>query len=159
MVAAYAEYFPRDPEGPALAYREEIRDVWSRLADSTLIVAEEQGRIAGAVTYYADARRESPVGWPPNWAAFRLLAVHPDARGRGIGRLLTAECIRRARDAGRDAVSLHTTELMAVARALYERMGFVRVPEFDFRPIPPLLVMAYRLDLTSMPRSVSSERH
>jgi glutamine synthetase len=30
---------------------------------------------------------------------------------------------------------------------LYERMGFVRVPEFDFHPAPEVVVMAYRLDL------------
>jgi hypothetical protein len=37
--------------------------------------------------------------------------------------------------------------MMAVARAMYERMGFVRAPEFDFQPAPETVVMAYRLDL------------
>ena len=78
---------------------------------------------------------------------FRLLAVHPEARGRGLGRLLTEECIRRARASGRDAVGLHTTQLMNVARAMYERIGFVRVPALDFFPIPTFRVMAYRLTL------------
>ena len=85
--------------------------------------------------------------WPATWAGFRLLAVHPDARGRGVGRLLTEECIRRARETGRAAVGLHTTMLMNVARAMYERMGFVRIPEYDFFPIPSFRVMAYRLTL------------
>jgi ribosomal protein S18 acetylase RimI-like enzyme len=75
--------------------------------------------------------------------------VAPEARGRGIGRLLTEECIRRARAGGRTAVGLHTTEFMAVARSMYERMGFVRVPRYDFRPSPHVLVMAYRLDLVA----------
>ena len=43
-------------------------------------------------------------------------------------------------------LGLHTTEFMAVTRATYERMGFVRVPAFDFRPVPAIHVMAYRLD-------------
>lgn len=77
----------------------------------------------------------------------RLLpGVAPGARGRGVGRALTEECIRRARAAGCPAVGLHTTEFMAVARAMYERMGFVRVPALDFRPVPAIHVMAYRLD-------------
>ena len=44
-------------------------------------------------------------------------------------------------------LGLHTTEKMSVARGMYERMGFVRVPEFDFHPAPQVVVMAYRLDL------------
>jgi ribosomal protein S18 acetylase RimI-like enzyme len=156
MVAAYAEYLPPDPTGPWLAYREEIRDVRSRLATATLIVADEHGTIAGAVTYYADASRETNTPWPSGWAAFRLLGVHPAARGRGIGRRLTTECIGRARAAGCAAVGLHTTELMGVARAMYERLGFVRAPRFDFRPVPAFLVMAYRLDLTAASESAPS---
>jgi GNAT superfamily N-acetyltransferase len=147
MVAAYDEFIPPKPTGPWLAYRQEIRDVRSRLPDATLIVAEQAGRILGAVTYYPDASRDGNARWPTNWAAIRLLGVHPHARGQGIGRLLTAECVRRAREAGRAAVGLHTTEFMAVARAMYERMGFIRARQFDFWPVPQLRVMAYRLDL------------
>jgi len=34
-----------------------------------------------------------------------------------------------------------------VSNIMYERMGFVRVPELDFRPIREIHVMAYRLSL------------
>lgn len=148
MLAAYAEYLPADPTGPWQAYRNEIADVRGRQAVATLIVAVEDGAILGAVTYYSDGSRETNAPWPRDWAAFRLLGVHPAARGRGIGRLLTTECIERARRAGCTAIGLHTTDFMAVARAMYERMGFVRLPAFDFRPVPQLHVKAYRLALT-----------
>jgi GNAT superfamily N-acetyltransferase len=147
MLAAYDEYIPAGATGPWAEYRREIGDVRSRLGEATLIVAEEAGRIAGAVTYYADAGKESNAPWPTGWAVFRLLGVHPDRRGRGLGRLLVEECLRRARAGGRAAMGLHTTEFMAVARAMYERMGFARVPALDFRPVPQLLVMAYHLPL------------
>jgi len=147
MVAAYLEFTPPNAPSQWQHYLDDIRAVRRRLADSTLIVAEDAGRIVGAVTYYADGSKESAGGWPPSWAVFRLLAVHPEARGRGIGRLLVEECIRRARPAGAAAVGLHTTHLMNVARAMYERMGFVRVPERDFFPVPDFRVMAYRLTL------------
>lgn len=147
MVDAYTEYRSAFPEPAWIGYRDEIRDVRSRLATSTLIVAEDAGRLLGAVTYYPDARLEPHAPWPPNWANFRLLAVGPAARGRGAGRVLTEECIRRARAAGRDALGLHTTGLMQVARAMYERMGFVRAPDLDFLPVPQFRVMAYRLIL------------
>jgi ribosomal protein S18 acetylase RimI-like enzyme len=147
MEAAYQEYMPPNPSREWLAYREEVRDVRRRLGVSTLIVAEIDGRLVGAVTYYPDGSRETNAAWPPSWAVFRLLAVHPDVRGRGIGRLLTEECIRRARAARCEAVGLHTTHLMTVARTMYERMGFVRFPELDFFPAPQFRVMAYRLTL------------
>lgn len=147
MVAAYAEFIPPGRPPQWRAYEDEIRDVRRRLPAATLIVAEDGGRIVGAVTYYRDATKETNAPWPASWAVFRLLAVHPDARGRGIGRLLTEECIRRARAAGCVALGLHTTHLMDVARAMYERIGFVRVPELDFFPVPQFRVMAYRLTL------------
>ena len=147
MVAAYAEFRPALPPLAWQAYEDEIRDVRRRLAGSTLVVAEDAGRLLGAVTYYPDATKETNVRWPAAWAVFRLLAVHPDARGRGVGRLLTDECVRRAREAGREALGLHTTQLMNVARTMYERIGFARAPELDFYPAPTFRVMAYRLDL------------
>jgi hypothetical protein len=36
---------------------------------------------------------------------------------------------------------------MSIARAMYERMGFERAPQYDFRPGPTVLVEAYRLPL------------
>ena len=61
--------------------------------------------------------------------------------------VLMAECLHRSRLRAASALGLHTTGLMAVARGIYERIGFVRVPEFDFQPEPGVVVMAYRLDL------------
>ena len=128
-------------------YRIEQRDVRSRLADSDLIVAEDEGRLVGAVTYYPPGSQKSAEGWPPEYAAIRLLAVHPSARGKGVGRALTDESLRRAREQGAKVFALHTTQVMAVARAMYERMGFVRYPENDFPITDDFVVMAYRLEL------------
>ena len=150
--AAYAQYGP--PPGspkPLLdafeEYRVEQRDVRSRLVDSHLIVAEEEGRIVGAVTFYPPGSDKKGENWPLEWAAIRLLAVHPDARGKGIGRLLTDECLRRARELGAPVVGLHTAHIMAVAQAMYERMGFTRYPENDFPITDDFVVVAYTLPL------------
>lgn len=147
MVAAYREFVPPDAPPLLQEYLDEIRDVRSRLSDSTLILAHDGGQIVGAVTYYGDATKEPHAPWPAGWANFRLLGVAPPGRGKGIGRALTEECLRRARAAGRTAMGLHTTQMMQVARVMYERMGFVRVSEFDFTPVPGFVVMAYRLAL------------
>ena len=150
---AYEEYMPDDSASEDrrrsfAEYREDMRDVRERVDRGALVIlAEREGRLVGSVTYYAPGVDKSEEGWPPEIAAIRLLGVLPSERGRGIGRALTDETLKRARSTAAPAFGLHTTDLMAIARGMYERMGFVRVPENDFWPAPDLLVAAYRLDL------------
>jgi GNAT superfamily N-acetyltransferase len=144
---AYQQYENSLPPEAWKSYVEDMMDVRGRLSESQLIVAETDGQLAGAVTLYLEAEHSIQEGWPSGWAGIRLLAVRPAYRGRGIGRALMEECIRRCRNQGIVTIGLHTTEIMEVARRMYESMGFVRVPEFDFHPTPGVVVMAYRLDL------------
>ena len=67
-----------------------------------------------------------------------------------MGRALMDECIRRARDSGAQMLTLHTTDMMQVAMHLYECMGFTRLPEFDFNPVPDVLIKGYRLNLDEL---------
>ena len=161
LSASYEEYLR--PAGSDLSaeerrawdgYRADIADVASRAPYSDRIIAEADGKILGAVTFYGPGREAhypneaaTAQHWPPEWASFRLLGVLPEARGRGIGRILTDECIRRARALGSPVLALHTTFLMAVARDMYVKMGWKRAPEYDFFPMPDFTVEAYTLDL------------
>ena len=156
LVAAYAQYMPPPAEAMTAekrsgweGYRQNIADVRSRWAPiSSTIVAERDGEILGSVNYYAPGQADSVDDpWPDGWASIRLLGVSPQARGLGVGRALMDECLRRARADGATTMGLHTTKLMDVARAMYLRLGFTRVPEHDFRPTPDFTVEAYRLDL------------
>jgi ribosomal protein S18 acetylase RimI-like enzyme len=52
------------------------------------------------------------------------LVVDPPARGHGLGRALTEECIRRAQRDEAPIIGLHTTPIMTVALPMYLRMGF-----------------------------------
>ncbi len=144
LVASYQGYQRFMPPEGWDWYLHDITDVRGRMADSELIVAEINNRIVGTVTLYPQS---SNHGWPEGWAGVRLLAVHPDYRGHSIGRALMEECIRRCREKGVKTIGLHTTQLMEIARGMYERMGFKRAPEFDFHPDPDRVVFAYRLDL------------
>jgi predicted N-acetyltransferase YhbS len=108
------------------------------------IVAEADGIILGSVLLFPAGSTE---GDEPH---VRLLAVPPAVRGRGVGRALMDECLRRARVAGASTLTLHTTTMMEVAKAMYERMGFVRAPELDFHPEGAdqvVTVMGYRYRL------------
>ena len=155
LLDAYAQYM-RPPREALSAeeragwegYRQNIADVWSRAPISSTIVAERDGKLLGSVNYYAPGQVDSLDGaWPEGWASIRLLGVSPQARGLGVGRVLMAECLRRARADGATTMGLHTTTLMNVARAMYLRLGFTRVPEYDFHPAPDFTVEAYELNL------------
>jgi len=151
--AAYSQYkamFPAENWDPYLA---DILDIEGRSEVSELLIAERRGAIVGCVSLYPPGAPmsypsdEFSEHWPREWAAIRLLAVDPSARGEGIGRALTRVCIERSVTAGAPAIGLHTTKEMAVAQSMYERMGFERAPEYDFRPGPTILVEGYRLVL------------
>ncbi len=154
LIDAYAQFMPPPRELTAEeragwdGYRRNIADVWSRVPVSSTIVAERDGKLLGSVNYYAPGQADSlDDAWPDGWASIRLLGVSPQARGLGIGRALMAECLRRARADGATTMGLHTTQLMDVARAMYLRLGFRRVPEHDFHPTPDFTVEAFQLDL------------
>lgn len=142
---AYQEYENIMPAEVFKNYLEDIMDVRSRLPDSDLIVAEIGGRLAGTVTLYL--HRSSTQNWPEGWASIRLLGVLQEYRNRGVGQALMEECILRCRKDGISELGLHTTEAMGTAKRLYERLGFVRVPDFDFHPRPGVVIMAYCLNL------------
>lgn len=144
LLAAYQEYSAGAPPELWAPYAQDIANVAGRAGDAQAIVAEDAGVLLGSITLYLDGA--AGQAWPAGWAGIRLLGVAPAARGQGIGRRLTEECILRARAAGRSHLGLHTTEMMAAARALYERMGFTRLPDFDHH-YGPIHLLAYGLVL------------
>ena len=109
-------------------------DVAGRLRDGEVLVADIDGRPVGTITFFRDANDEgTPCQFPPNTAGIRATAVDPGTQGHGIGRGLVDACIQRAVAAGADAIALHTAEFMVAAVALYERVGFRRARQYDFR--------------------------
>lgn len=56
------------------------------------------------------------------------MTVSEAARGTGLGRLLMAACIDRARALGAPRLYLETNSSLAPALGLYEAMGFVHLP-------------------------------
>ena len=67
----------------------------------------------------------------PGEAEIRLLAVDPDEQGSRLGEALMRASLEAALEWGADALVLDTGALNRRAQALYERLGFERVPERD----------------------------
>jgi ribosomal protein S18 acetylase RimI-like enzyme len=130
------------------AYDVQLRDVVTRARTScVLIAATVAGEVLGGVTYVCGPEDPYSEGLREGEAGIRMLAVDPAAQGRGVGRALTRACLDRARSTGRRRVVLHTGTWMPAAMHLYESMGFHRVPEIDFTPVPGVDLIAYAFDL------------
>jgi len=133
---AYAEYQPDSPESFWNQYIENITAAILRGPEIERVVAFADEEMVGSVLLCAHSMKG-------DWPEIRLLAVAPESRGLGVGRALMDACENRLISRGVDTVVLHTTHLMNTARAMYERSGYVRREEFDFRPVPEFLVMGY----------------
>lgn len=120
-IAAFSE-FPADAgEWPTTTRATDRMSVLAASAEVIVAVAGE--RVAGAVAYVGPGL-EKQDWFDRDWPVIRMLVVAPAWRGRGVGRALTEECIRRARLDGATLIALHTTPLLERAFGMYERMGF-----------------------------------
>ena len=113
-----------------------------------MLVAVEDGRILGSVTFVPGPGPQAEND-DPQAATIRMLGVAPEARGKGIGAALVGACVQRAHALGRRRVLLVTRESMQAAHRIYQRAGFRRAPELDWRPddAPDLLLLGYVLEL------------
>jgi ribosomal protein S18 acetylase RimI-like enzyme len=145
---AYAEYERLMTPGAWRALAEAVNSALDTAEPVQRIVAERGAQLVGSVMLYsAAADAYAGAVAQARCPEVRMLAVDPEARGLGVGRALMDECIRRARLAGAAELGLHTSASMRAALQLYEQMGFVRAPAYDFQPEGAELVTAFRLDL------------
>jgi ribosomal protein S18 acetylase RimI-like enzyme len=133
-------------------YVKVLRDARARWTSpaTTLLVALDDGTddILGTVVLAEPGSPWQDLGQGDE-VEFRMLATLAPARGRGVGETLVRACIDRAKAAGAPRLVLSTGPEMTAAHRLYERLGFVRVPERDWRPRPEMkeMLRAYVITL------------
>ncbi|HDI31833.1 MAG TPA: ribosomal-protein-alanine N-acetyltransferase [Thermofilum sp.] len=92
-----------------------ILDFYLKLTPDTFLVAEVKGKIVGFII----GLRE---GW--GWGHIISIAVHPEFRGKGIGKRLMEECIARLRNKGVKKIRLEVRVSNERAIGLYKKLGF-----------------------------------
>ncbi len=122
--ALYAQEYGFDERFEALVARI-AADYVTRLdpARECAWIAEVDGLAAGCV-FLVQARDEVTQQPEPGVAQLRLLLVEPQARGHGLGKLLTARCEAFAREAGHARIRLWTNQVLSAARAIYQAAGY-----------------------------------
>lgn len=128
----YAEEFGWDGDFEALVARI-VADYAGRHdpAREAAWLAELDGQRVGCV--FCVAVDDDPAGAGPSGAGttaqLRILLVHPDGRGLGLGGRLVGTCLQFAQDAGYATMRLWTNDPLAAARNIYLKRGFELVEE------------------------------
>ncbi|HEY1591702.1 MAG TPA: GNAT family N-acetyltransferase [Solirubrobacteraceae bacterium] len=108
-------------------------------------IAELDGRRVGCIFCVPDPDREVA-------AKLRILLVHPDGRGRGLGGQLVDTAVEFARESGYGHVRLWTNDPLLAARRVYLKRGFrltEQEPHHSFGV--DLVGQVYELELTARP--------
>jgi len=83
-------------------------------------IVEKEGRINGSAAIVKFSEKEAQLRW---------LLLHPEVRGRGLGRRLVEEALDFCRDAGYSSVFLWTVNTLPIAAQLYQSVGFKQTDE------------------------------
>jgi len=149
LLAAYGQYAQCISEELWNGYRDDMihnvreSNTWHKLH------AEYGGEIVGSVFLYQSALNAyESVDLTVEEPFIRLLAVHPSVRGKGVATALIRESARIAASHGASNLFLHTSDIMADAVRLYEKLGFERVPEHEHYS-GDILVKCYKIALHS----------
>ena len=140
-VSAYAGLLPHDH-----FYLDVLRDAAGRAADAELLVAVDDDELLGTVTFVPSGGPLAEISRADE-SEFRMLAVSPAAQGRGIGTALLRQVLDASRAAGRRAVVCSSQPAMRAAHTVYTRLGFERLPERDWSPVPGVDLLAFSVTL------------
>ncbi|MGW6197745.1 GNAT family N-acetyltransferase [Kribbella sp. NPDC055110] len=127
-------------------YAMTLRAAADRAAKAELWVAADSSGLLGTVTYCPVGSVYREIGRDDE-GEFRMLGVAGRARGLGIGTALTERCISRTQELGQRRIVMSSAVYMTTAHRIYERLGFVRLPDRDWSPIPGVDLYAFALDL------------
>jgi ribosomal protein S18 acetylase RimI-like enzyme len=131
-VTAYAPVLRFGESDP---YTESLADAAGRAAEGDLLVALVGDDIVGTVTVGRPGTSYAEVAGDDELEV-RMLAVAPTAQRLGIGRALMTEVLSMAEVEGVAAIVLSVIDTNTGAAAFYRSLGYQRLPERDWVPVP-----------------------
>jgi ribosomal protein S18 acetylase RimI-like enzyme len=117
----------------------------AELANLPGLYAPPRGRLLLA---WADAETAGCVALRPlgdSACEMKQLFVRPAFRGQGAGRMLAEKVVAEAKAIGYASMRLDTLPAMGAATALYESLGFVRIPAYYATPLQDTIFMELKL--------------
>jgi ribosomal protein S18 acetylase RimI-like enzyme len=123
------------------AWNDPHRDIERKLArdPDNLLVLEVDDRVVGSVMVGYEGHR----GW------INYLVIHPDHRGRGLGRGLVHEAERRLAALGCPKVNLQVRSSNQSAVDFYRRIGYT---------VDDVVSLGRRLEVDELPSTVDTEQ-
>lgn len=112
------------------SFLESNENLTKLITQSTVFVCEKELEIIGMI-YLVPSGNPTEL-FQENWSYIRFLGVNTKFRGNGIGKKLTDLCMEYAKDTNEKYISLHTSEFMDSARAIYEKKGFKKTKEIEY---------------------------
>ena len=130
------------------AYEQKLLDAVRRAREAELwVVVDTEGALLGTVTWCPPRSPWRELARADHQAEFRMLAVAPAGRRRGVARALVEACLARARSDKMTEMVLWSHPRMFGAHALYAQLGFVRAYDLDGSPVPGVYLWGFRLAL------------
>jgi ribosomal protein S18 acetylase RimI-like enzyme len=120
---------PEMPHRNEVTFEQELKKIRKIFASGLALVAEDE---QGAVGYALAKLEDEPV------CHLDDLYVRPRARRSGVAKALMAEVTVWAAERGARTMTLEVLASNAVARAVYDRLGFEEESRFLFAPLEPL---------------------
>ncbi|SER99987.1 GNAT family N-acetyltransferase [Psychrobacillus sp. OK032] len=147
LVESYGQYESDFSPTVWKAYLESIKRSLDNPAIDRVLVAKSEGKLLGTLQLFTNSeaayqRLEIGIVDP----IVRLLAVSPNARGKGIAKALLKESASYAKEKGASFLYLHSGGNMTQAIGLYEHLGFKRDISKDFHN-EDVHVKCFRLEL------------
>lgn len=130
------------PEGHA--YIPHLRVVSPPEGAELLVAVDADDVVLGTVMVAEHVSRAAEIAQPGEYE-FRMLATSPAARGRGVGQLLINAVFERARELDLPRVVISVADDNTTALRLYQRLGFQRLPERDWRPVPDVQLLGFTI--------------